>query len=63
MPAAKKKTNVTITSVRLDKEVLKGASKKAAKLGISRSLYFQQLLRKDLGLEGIEIDPQPSVFG
>lgn len=56
------------TSMWLSEAVLKASAKKAQKLGISRTLYFQQLLRKDLGMEGIGLDEEtpaapPSVFG
>jgi hypothetical protein len=62
MPAAKPKNGKNKrTSMWLDERLLKASAKKAASLGISRALYFQQLLRKDLGMEGIDLEV-PSVF-
>ena len=49
-------------------EALKASAKRAAKLGISRGLYMEQLIRRDTGLGvGVDLDAQPeaspSVFG
>lgn len=53
----------TRTSMFLDDAVLRASAKKAAKLGISRTMYMEQLIRRDLGLGvGVAIDAQPSVF-
>lgn len=54
----------TRTSLFLSAEVLRASGKKAAKLGISRGLYLEQLIRRDTGLPvGVDLDEQPSVFG
>ena len=55
----------TRTSMFISTEALKASAKKAAKLGISRGLYLEQLIRRDTGLgAGVDLngDP-PSVFG
>lgn len=61
---SKNKTK-TRTSMFISTEALKASAKKAAKLGISRGLYLEQLIRKDTGLGvGVDLnDEQPSVFG
>lgn len=52
----------------LSSEVLKASAKKAEKLGISRGMYLEQLVRVDTGLGvGVELNesvkPEPaSVF-
>lgn len=52
------------TSMWLSVEALKASEKKADKLGISRGLYLDQLIRKDTGLGvGVDLDDAPSVFG
>lgn len=54
----------TRTSMFISTEALKASAKKAAKLGISRGLYLEQLIRRDTGLGvGVDLDEQPSVFG
>lgn len=50
------------TSMWLNEELLAASLKKAEELGVSRTLYFQQLLKKDLGLD-TELPAEPqSVF-
>lgn len=52
------------TSLWLSNDALKASAKKADKLGISRGLYLEQLIRRDTGLGvGVDLDPTPSVFG
>lgn len=53
------------TSMWLSSEVLKASAKRADKLGISRGLYVEQTLRRDLGLGvGVDLDEAPAdVFG
>lgn len=52
------------TSMFISTEALKASAKKAAKLGISRGLYMEQLIRRDTGLGvGVPLDETPSVFG
>lgn len=61
-----KNKSKTRTSMFISTEALKASAKKAAKLGISRGLYLEQLIRKDTGLGvGVDLDdePTPSVFG
>lgn len=60
-----KNKSKTRTSMFISTEALKASAKKAAKLGISRGLYLEQLIRKDTGLGvGVDLnDEQPSVFG
>lgn len=61
-----KNKSKTRTSMFISTEALKASAKKAAKLGISRGLYLEQLIRKDTGLGvGVDLDdePAPSVFG
>lgn len=61
-----KNKSKTRTSMFISTEALKASAKKAAKLGISRGLYLEQLIRKDTGLGvGVDLDDeqQPSVFG
>ena len=54
----------TRTSMFISKEALKASAAKAAKLGISRGLYLEQLIRRDTGLGvGVILDDKPSVFG
>lgn len=54
----------TRTSMFISTEALRASAKKAAKLGISRGLYLEQLIRRDTGLGvGVDLDEQPSVFG
>lgn len=65
---AKKPQNLrktTITSMRLSASVLKAATGKAAKLGVSRTHYVEQLLRRDLKMEAVDDVnvAEPSVFG
>lgn len=51
------------TSLWLSNEALKASAKKADKLGISRGLYLEQLIRRDTGLGvGVDLDETPSVF-
>lgn len=60
-----KNKSKTRTSMFISTEALKASAKKAAKLGISRGLYLEQLIRKDTGLGvGVDLDDEkPSVFG
>jgi hypothetical protein len=52
------------TSLWLTQDALKASAKKAAKLGLTRGLYLEQLIRRDTGLGvGVALDEQPSVFG
>lgn len=52
------------TSLWLSNDALKASAKKATKLGISRGLYLEQLIRRDTGLGvGVDLDEAPSVFG
>lgn len=52
------------TSLWLSNEALKASAKKADKLGISRGLYLEQLIRRDTGLGvGVDLDEKTSVFG
>ena len=53
------------TSFRLDPQIIQLATLKAGKLGVSRSKYVEILLRKDLGLGGIDLQEleHTSVFG
>ena len=56
------------TSMWLSPEVLRASTKRARELGISRTVYFDQLLRKDLGLKvAVEMEQETaneqSVFG
>lgn len=67
--ARKKSTGATKkrTSMFLSAEVLKASARKAEKLGISRGMYLEQLIRRDTGL-GVGVDlrkpAEPaSVFG
>lgn len=54
----------TRTSMFISTEALKASAKKAAKLGISRGLYLEQLIRRDTGLGvGVDLNEEPSVFG
>lgn len=54
----------TRTSMFISTEALKASAKKAAKLGISRGLYLEQLIRRDTGLGvGVDLNDEPSVFG
>jgi hypothetical protein len=51
------------TSLWLSSAALKASEKKATKLGISRGLYLEQLIRRDTGLGvGVDLDEAPSVF-
>jgi len=54
-----------VTAFRLPEKVVEMATKKAAKMGISRNKYVDLVLRKDLGLEGVDLDAldRTSVFG
>lgn len=54
-----------VTAFRLPEHIVTLATKKAAKMGISRTKYVEQVLRKDLGLEGVDLDAleRTSVFG
>lgn len=45
-----------ITTMRIDRLVLKAADRRAKKLDKSRTRYFEMLLRKDLGMEASEYD-------
>lgn len=61
-------TGKSRTSMFISTEALKASAKRAAKLGISRGLYMEQLIRRDTGLGvGVDLDAQPeapaSVFG
>lgn len=61
-----KNKSKTRTSMFISTEALKASAKKAAKLGISRGLYLEQLIRKDTGLGvGVDLNDEqtPSVFG
>lgn len=55
----------TRTSMWLSTKVLRASAKKADKMGVSRQVYMERLLMKDLGLSPAEVavDEQPSVFG
>lgn len=54
----------TRTSMWLSTKALRASEKKAAKMGVSRQVYLERLLMKDLGLTPAEVaDEQPSVFG
>lgn len=65
MPRRKSIRRTTlITSMRLPPKLMGLASKKATKLGLSRTQYLEQLVRKDLGVEGVDLDAlDTSVFG
>lgn len=54
-----------VTAFRLPETIVGMATKKAAKMGLSRNKYVEQVLRKDLGLEGVDLDAleRTSVFG
>lgn len=54
-----------VTAFRFPEEIVRLATKKAAKMGLSRNKYVEQVLRKDLGLEGVDLDAleRTSVFG
>lgn len=54
-----------LAAMRMPPKLLTMASKKAAKMGISRTKYVEQLLRRDLGLEGVDLSAleRTSVFG
>ena len=52
------------TSLWLSNDALKASAKRADKLGISRGLYLEQLIRRDTGLGvGVDLDEPTSVFG
>ena len=52
------------TSLWLTQAALKASAKKAAKLGITRGKYLEQLIRRDTGLSvRAVLDERPSVFG
>lgn len=55
----------TRTSMWLSTKALRASEKKAVKMGVSRQVYMEGLLMKDLGLSLAEVavDEQPSVFG
>lgn len=55
----------TLAAMRLPPKLLAMASKKAEKMGLSRTKYMEQVLRKDLGLEGVDLNAleRTSVFG
>lgn len=54
----------TRTSMWLSTKALRASEKKAARLGVSRQVYIERLLMRDLGLTPAEVaDEQPSVFG
>jgi predicted DNA binding CopG/RHH family protein len=58
----------TRTSMWLSTKALRASEKKAARKGISRQVYMEQLLMKDLGLAAADLaedvaDEQPTVFG
>lgn len=64
MGARPNRRKTTITSMRLPTPLMKMATKKAAKVGLSRTQYVEQLIRKDLGVEGVDLDAvDSSVFG
>lgn len=70
MPSKKKSRNTgkVRTSMWLSNEVLIASAKRAAKMGVSRGLYIEQLMRKDLGLGALsmaedEAETPASVFG
>lgn len=52
------------TSLWLTRAAHQASEKKAAKRGISRGQYVDQLIRRDTGLDvGVDLDEQPNVFG
>lgn len=54
----------TITSMRMSPALMSLASKRATAQGISRSQYIEQLVRRDLGVEGVDLEAaNASVFG
>ena len=62
--ARKKSTGKTKkrTSMFLSSEALKASAKKAEKLGISRGMYLEQLVRVDTGLGvGVELNDKPEL--
>jgi hypothetical protein len=44
------KNGTVITSMRMSKEVMDAATERANALGLSRTLYVENVLRKELGL-------------
>jgi hypothetical protein len=48
--------DTAVTTMRLNNKVLKAADKRAKKMDVSRTKYFEMLLRKDLGMEASEYD-------
>lgn len=54
-----------IAAMRLPPKLLGLATKKAEKMGLSRTKYIEMLVRKDLGLEGVDLTAldRTSVFG
>ena len=63
MATNKTRPNKKRTSLFLSSDVLKASAKKAAKMGVSRGFYLEQLVRKDTGLPvAVAEAPEPSVF-
>lgn len=50
------------TTLRFPSALLSAAGAKAARLGVSRTVYIQQVIRRDLGQEGIDL-AENSVLG
>lgn len=65
MARPRRSSSTRIAAMRMPTKLLKAASKKAEKLGLSRTKYIEMLVRKDLGLEGVDLDAleRTSVFG
>lgn len=51
-----------ITTMRLSRHVLAAAQRKAKQKGISRTLYIEQLIRRDLRMPEQEIEAGNGVF-
>lgn len=59
-PAYEKKPPI---SMRISPEIAKAALQQARKTGLSRTQYVEQLIRKDLGRDAIDMAERASVFG
>jgi len=57
-----KPKDTTVTTMRLSRRVMAAAARKATQKGISRTLYVEQLIRRDLRMPEQDIEPGTGVF-